>query len=323
MPRRRRRWAREPTGREAWPCWAWRFTICAVLPGPALRPFVRTILGGGQVEVTAGNGGSREAVLHPRAQSPPRGQALSSVVGGPPGAPPAASQPRVSGLAECPLGAFRPQGTKQSPATLMELKVFEGTQRRKRPGWVAEGPRRGGRRVSLRDGHSWSFWSICGLWQKRKKVKGPMRSLCVLIRVSSVFSQKQKQRPGFLLLTARWTLPSWLNVTRAGSGSRGPWGALGFRRGHSGGQIALSGGTTCLGSGSEKPLGAENAGTEVCRRAFGGTGCLLGLGRGGGPRELRLGSTPAACVSQFDVGLGGARSPHVWVPPLWAKPRDS
>lgn len=145
----------------------------------------------------------------------------------------------------------------------------------------------------------------------------------VLIRVSSVFSQKQKQRLGLLLLTARWTLPSSLNVTTAGSGLRGPWGALGFRRGHSGGQIAPSGGTTCLGSGSEKPLGAENAGMEVCRRAFGGTGCLLGLGRDGDARELRLASTPAACVSQFDVGLGGARSPHVWVPPLWAKPRDS
>lgn len=160
------------------PAGAWRFTVRAVLPGPARRPFVRTILGGRQAEVTAGNGGSREAVLHPRAQSPRRGQALSSVVCGPPGAPPAVSQPRVSGLAECPLGAFRPQqGTKQSPATFLELKVFEGTQRRKWPGWVAEGPRRGGRRVSLRDGHSWSFWSIRGLWQKRKKVKGSTRSL--------------------------------------------------------------------------------------------------------------------------------------------------
>lgn len=305
------------------PAGAWRFTVRAVLPGPARRPFVRIILGGRQAEVTAGNGGSREAALHPRAQSPRRGQTLSSVACGPPGAPPAVSQPRVPGLAECPLGAFRPQqGTKQSPATFLELKVFEGTQRRKWPGWVAEGPRRGGRRVSLRDGHSWSFWSIRGLWQKRK-VKGSMRSLCVLIRVSSVFSQKQKQRLGLLLLTARWTLPSSLNVTTAGSGLRGPWGALGFRRGHSGGQIAPSGGTTCLGSGSEKPLGAENAGMEVCRRAFGGTGCLLGLGRDGGARELRLASTPAACVSQFDVGLGGARSPHIWVPPLWAKPRDS
>lgn len=160
------------------PAGAWRFTVRPVLPGPARRPFVRTILGGRQAEVTAGNGGSREAVLHPRAQSPRRGQVLSSVVCGPPGAPPAVSQPRVSGLAECPLGAFRPQqGTKQSPATFLELKVFEGTQRRKWPGWVAEGPRRGGRRVSLRDGHSWSFWSIRGLWQKRKKVKGSTRSL--------------------------------------------------------------------------------------------------------------------------------------------------
>ena len=83
----------------------------------------------------------------------------------------------------------------------MELKVFSGTQRRKQPGWVTEGPRGGGQQVSLWDGHSWSFWNIRGLWEERKKMKGLMKSLCALIQISSVFSQKQKQRLGFLLLT--------------------------------------------------------------------------------------------------------------------------
>ncbi|CAN0518219.1 unnamed protein product [Rangifer tarandus platyrhynchus] len=67
---------------------AWRFTVYK-LPGPALGPFVRTVLGGGQVAVTAGNGGSREATLCSGAQRPRPGQALSPVVCGPPEAPPA------------------------------------------------------------------------------------------------------------------------------------------------------------------------------------------------------------------------------------------
>ena len=55
-----------------------------------------------------------------------------------------------------------------------------------------------------------------------------------------------------------------MNVTTAGLGSLGPWGALGFHKGHTAkGRQRLSGGTTCFGSSSEKLLGEENAGTEV------------------------------------------------------------
>lgn len=45
-----------------------------------------------------------------------------------------------------------------------------------------------------------------------------------------------------------------------------------------------------------------------------GVGISWASGGMGVPRELRLGSIPAACVSQFDVALGGARSPHVGSP---------
>lgn len=38
----------------------------------------------------------------------------------------------------------------------------------------------------LWDGHSWRSWSICGLWEKKKKVKG------LMIWISSSFPKKHK-----------------------------------------------------------------------------------------------------------------------------------
>ena len=127
------------------------------------------------------------------AQSPRPGQALSSVVH--------QGRPQQCDIQGSPTSlsvswGLSAAGDKAGPHHVHGAESLRGTQRRKQPGWVTEGPRGGGQQVSLWEGHSWSFWNIRGLWEERKKVKGSMKSLCALIRISSVFSQKQRTEAG-------------------------------------------------------------------------------------------------------------------------------
>lgn len=71
-----------------------------------------------------------------------------------------------------------------------EGRVLAGLHLLDAPGSEASGRRlefkAPGAEGGLWDGHSWRFWSICGLWEKKKKVKD------LMIWISSSFSQKHK-----------------------------------------------------------------------------------------------------------------------------------